>query len=525
VVNKCKNMARAIKNQPSITKQFVNNVQQYVPTREVADRYVQGYLRTFEYIYRVLHVPTFLREYEQYWDTSLKPTAPFVVKLLLVMALGSIFEYDHDIACSHRSIVFQWIELAQMWLSLPLGKSRLNMKGLQIYCLLIIARQACAFDADSVFIPAGALLRTAVHMGYHRDPSHFPNMPFYQAEMRRRLWATVLELCLQSSVDAGAPPLLSLDDFDTLPPSGIDDDLFDECNQFAPSEQPSHISARSAVQDILIRHIVLRLRIANLITSPQCDPTHDEILNIDKEMTMALRENTKRLQSSPSGDKQIDSFRKKMLDLMTYRFLHTLHFAFAIRAKTEPKYYYSRKVCLECSVYLFDNVVIDENDEHQEDFAKLLLIGSGIYRDVLLPALMISFNELVAILENASIFPQTSVTTTLPVVEQYKSILSKFTTFTWLRLLRGETNIKGYGLCAGLATQLEAMEKGEEHPESLMLGRAIPALEKCYDILRQRAEAANVPYVENDESQSLFGWEEMDFEEFAWGEMVDFSMM
>ncbi|KAL2167465.1 hypothetical protein VTG60DRAFT_1216 [Thermothelomyces hinnuleus] len=32
-----------------------------------------------------------------------------------------------------------------------------------------------------------------IQMGYHRDPSHFPAITPLQGEMRRRLWATVIQ--------------------------------------------------------------------------------------------------------------------------------------------------------------------------------------------------------------------------------------------------------------------------------------------------------------------------------------------
>jgi hypothetical protein len=70
----------------------------------------------------------------------------------------------------------KWIQAAADWQSAPHAKSRLNMIGLQIQILTLIARQVCSIDGDHIWIPAGALLRTAMHLGLHRDPSHFPKI-------------------------------------------------------------------------------------------------------------------------------------------------------------------------------------------------------------------------------------------------------------------------------------------------------------------------------------------------------------
>ena len=48
-------------------------------------------------------------------------------------------------------------------------------------------------------------------------------MPAFQAEVRRRLWATILEMTVQFSICVGMSPMISIDDFDTLAPRNFDD--------------------------------------------------------------------------------------------------------------------------------------------------------------------------------------------------------------------------------------------------------------------------------------------------------------
>jgi len=59
-----------------------------------------------------------------------------------------------------------------------------------------------------------------MQMGFHRDPANLkPALDLFPTELRRRLWNTILEITIQTSLDIGGAPLLSLSDFDTLPPS------------------------------------------------------------------------------------------------------------------------------------------------------------------------------------------------------------------------------------------------------------------------------------------------------------------
>lgn len=62
-----------------------------MPPREVADKLIGNYLRTFESTYRILHVPTFEAEYAQYWENPATTGTGVVIKLLLVMAIGTSF--------------------------------------------------------------------------------------------------------------------------------------------------------------------------------------------------------------------------------------------------------------------------------------------------------------------------------------------------------------------------------------------------------------------------------------------------
>ena len=97
---------------------------------------------------RILHIPSFEREYGLYWDESNSNSHVFVLKLVLVLSIGASLQSNSELKL--RSSVRQWIYGAQSWFSSPFEKSRLNMNGLQIFCLLLIARQVNAVESDLV---------------------------------------------------------------------------------------------------------------------------------------------------------------------------------------------------------------------------------------------------------------------------------------------------------------------------------------------------------------------------------------
>jgi hypothetical protein len=81
-----------------------------------------------------------------------------------------------------------------------------------------------------------------------------------QAELRHRIWYTVLELVVQSSLDSWMPPRSFFDEFDTEPPSNINDD---ELNGSITDLQPHPNGAFTATsaQIALIESLATRVRI------------------------------------------------------------------------------------------------------------------------------------------------------------------------------------------------------------------------------------------------------------------------
>ncbi|KAF4488272.1 Aspyridones cluster regulator apdR [Colletotrichum fructicola Nara gc5] len=83
----------AILRRASITPLTASGVRDMIPSKVRCDVLVEAYSRTFESVMRILDVPVFLREYNDFWE---KPAAklttkdePFACKLLLVVALAS----------------------------------------------------------------------------------------------------------------------------------------------------------------------------------------------------------------------------------------------------------------------------------------------------------------------------------------------------------------------------------------------------------------------------------------------------
>jgi hypothetical protein len=256
-IHRAKSLARVIKSQRSPVWPTVPTTD--LPPKCLCDELIDCYLRTIETLYRILHVPTFRKQYEKLWvDSAEQPTA-FLIQLKLVLALGAIV---YDEKCSLRAQAMHWIYEAQTWLSSPSFKSQLGIQYLQMSILLLLARELADVGGELVWISAGSVLRTAIYIGLHKDPAQLQRMTHFECEMRRRIWNTVLEMNLQFSLMSGGPCLMSMEDFTTDPPSNFDDEQLTAAESTA---RPDNVFTQTSVAIALRKTFTARLAIMKFL--------------------------------------------------------------------------------------------------------------------------------------------------------------------------------------------------------------------------------------------------------------------
>jgi hypothetical protein len=393
-------MTKAAKTkQPTGLDMGSTNFKDQVPPREMADQLVDLYFRTYESVYRILHIPSFRKEYVDFWNYPESTSTIFVVKLLLVMAIGACFcqgEREEDIRSSAR----QWVISSQSWASALFDKEQLNLSIIQVNCLLLLARQTNSVGVDLIWIPTGNLLRIAFSMGFHRDPKHFPKLPLFVAEMRRRIWATVLEMTVQNSIDLGMPPLISSNDFDTEPPSNIDDEDISESTTVMPNQRPNHVFTQTSIQISLCKSLRTRLGIVHFVNSFHLEPSYDEVLHLGQEINKACNDASRLTQSYSAYLPRPTAFQTSLLDIHIRRFALEVHRPFFLISQTDPRYYFSRKVRLENALKIFSHSGVEDmptghGSQCRNDYESLKTVGGGLFKTIFFHAITIVIVEYV----------------------------------------------------------------------------------------------------------------------------------
>ncbi|KAK6382354.1 hypothetical protein LTS17_004241 [Exophiala oligosperma] len=530
-LRRCKALAKVIKS--SRLPAWPTPLGDDLPPREVVEHLIDNYLGTIESVYRIIHIPTFKKQVAALWTSSSSSSAAadgstststssrrdtaFMVQLKLILAIGATYDQNFGM----RTSAMRWVYEAQAWLNTPNSKIRLNVQSLQIHILLIVARELVDVCGDLTWISAGELYRRAIYMGLNRDRPNPTGSTVFATEMRRRLWNTILEISLQSSMYSGGPVLVSPDDFDTKPPTNLDDVQLEEKS---PTVWAEEVHTQVSTSIALRKSFSVRLAVVKFLNDLRVNGRYEPMLQLDGEMRVAYKTLTRTLQGmlSPSWNRSVpNNFELLTADLMMNRYLMSLHVPFFEQSMHEAAYAYSRKVVLEASLKIWymtygsssqqvggrGIVGTPQSTQSQSQstssnsspgLAVTSVSGYGfhpVYRSGVFQASCLVAAELRAQLEERDEAGMGFFTPLrpdlLPVVQEAKA---------WcLRGVRiGETNVKGYLFSCLIASHIDALLRGMDKTEipGFLLQGAEEAMRESIAILEDHA---GVSHTQNDD--------------------------
>ncbi|KAG6356930.1 hypothetical protein INS49_014805 [Diaporthe citri] len=472
-----------------------------LPPREKCDRLVESYLRTFELMYRVVHIPSFRKQYTEYWERPQAASAGFRIKILLILALGCSVEREEEVFMSVCPYVSQWVFAAQWWLTGPAERSTAGQEGLQVHCLLILARQAHSIgNSGSNWTLSGSLLHFACMQGLHRDPKHFPELSFVDAETRRRLWATVLELLLQTSIDAYMSPMFCLDDFDTEPPSNLNDAEFDQHTSVPPPPRPEAEFTQTSIQVLLHQSIRCRLDTMKFLNKSRgTEQCYDTALRLGTEL-QSFSQKSEVLFHSRAGQKN-NIFHKKLTDMILHRAILLLHRPFVLRGAGDPRFHFSRKVGLESAMVLLSHLGdLDASSGTVDEFARLTMMSTGTFKGAIsLDAITTVCLEVLSQLyeEGGKTGPEhASRSVVVDMARASRALMVQTLEHVQKQLerlvARGDPSLKRYVFLNTTLAQIRALGTGNP-PEATAREALKDSLQACRNMLEQYIHTAQLP--------------------------------
>jgi hypothetical protein len=238
-----------------------------LPKRNVCDRLLRVFLAGSESLYRILHIPTFMNQYERWWDGTLQAES-FLPQLLSMLCIGyRFYGAEKGLGPDRESIhIPTACSLVKEWLHNLRGKQLMDFGTLQAEVLLLMAQRMINPNNQDSWTQLGLIVRMAMTMGLHRDPSEFPQKisPFW-GELRRRVWYTILELDLQMCIQCNMPACIREGDYTCRPPSNVDDDDLTMDMRELPEAKPIDQATDSQIQVFAASTLSVRFRVIEII--------------------------------------------------------------------------------------------------------------------------------------------------------------------------------------------------------------------------------------------------------------------
>jgi hypothetical protein len=247
-----------------------------LPPQSDVNRAVDLYLESYDRIYHIIHAPSFWVEYHSMWQGGLLNAPRHIVVLVLLMVasvscVGPVHPWTYVANSSKaREGAIAITQACESWINRQ-SQKQVSAADFQIRFLLCLTKQTTARKFKRSWTEIGTLLRFCMSAGLHRNPDLIRKSTTpLEKELRRRIWAAVIDFELQASFDRGmisAPWLLQSDasapsnvhdeDFTTTltPPSRSAKEFTSAWYLFAANET---VMLRSTLNTVLnnIRHVL-----------------------------------------------------------------------------------------------------------------------------------------------------------------------------------------------------------------------------------------------------------------------------
>ncbi|KAF1817617.1 hypothetical protein P152DRAFT_408376 [Eremomyces bilateralis CBS 781.70] len=207
---------------------LITAVMQYMPSKDAADQLMQQYWKAVHPVARIVHRPSFERQYKTFWEHlqgGIEGPASFAA-LVLATLFSAILSMDSETVLSEYGVVKSQLvdnfrEGTETMLSRAHFLRTTKLETLQAFVMYLIPM--CRSEISRAHSAlTGTAIRIAEGMGLHRDGSLYGLVPV-QLHVRRLIWHQICFLDIRTADAVGPRPQIRREDYDTRLPLNVDD--------------------------------------------------------------------------------------------------------------------------------------------------------------------------------------------------------------------------------------------------------------------------------------------------------------
>ncbi|OTB07767.1 hypothetical protein M426DRAFT_8366 [Hypoxylon sp. CI-4A] len=333
-----------------------------LPERAIASRLMNRYFNSNSPSQHIVHVPTFLKEYNEFCKNPDETPLHWIAMLFMVLALGvffSSFSAPHELEGDSPLLPgdrFKRYRGAAGW-ALIWGKySQPGPYTLQAFMLYVEGEfVTCRMNRMNCFLLLSVLVRLMLKMGLHRDPSKLPNITPYDGEMRRRAWNLAIQMDLLVAFNLGLPSMAHAIESDTELPTNLMDTDFAEDTKELPPARPNtdYTPLTYPINKARItRSFYLVVKQAHALTVP----SYTEVMMVDAKIEEAWRSVPEMMRVRPMEecimDPPIVVIQRFGLSALYQKARCVHHRRYLAEDTPNKEHDYSRRVCLDAALTL-----------------------------------------------------------------------------------------------------------------------------------------------------------------------------
>ncbi|SPQ24271.1 f8a55e37-ee01-4c25-a0df-dd7d585d4d86 [Thermothielavioides terrestris] len=274
---------------------------------------------------RIVHPHKFQAEYTKFWESPSKAPVLWIALLFALLStatnllrLARAGKPDDSTLLHARPLQQRTVECLVLG-----GYATANAYALEALILHTQSRFLSDMDDGShvhLWFAMGTIIRQAIRMGYHRDPSKMPGISPFDGEMRRRVWLNIFQLDALLSFQMGFPSMIPTECCDAQPPRNLEySDFSVDMDVLPPSRPLTH--------DTPVLYIIAKAGIMAVFkkivahTESLASPTYDRTIALDFEARAAYARLPAILQRRDVGRSFMDP-ASRILERCTLELLH-----------------------------------------------------------------------------------------------------------------------------------------------------------------------------------------------------------
>ncbi|KAI9730023.1 MAG: hypothetical protein M1818_008292 [Claussenomyces sp. TS43310] len=310
----------------------------------------------------ILHETTFMREYTEHWRDPSRTNVIWLGLLFSILGITMLSYHQFDEPPEYEGIsesLFQLYRLrtAQCLLIGDIAKCLpYTLETLRYNATAELNRKDD--NSRGLWIMTGIIVRAAINMGYHRDPSQSLSISTLQAEYRRRVWLSVIGMDNMASFLVGFPRMMPATYSDTMEPRNLHDWELPNDTTILPPSRPLTEPTAATYMIVKGRLFDALGRITDFNNIPNLG-SYDTVLEIDNSLYKAYQNFPQHMKAYSStgvfsSTKNQSNLSNLQLQSMYHQGMCTLHRRFIAKGRLDPQYNLSRDRCISSALALLE---------------------------------------------------------------------------------------------------------------------------------------------------------------------------